>query len=127
MPKTYEHPQALPQLFRQLADDGARVAETELALARAEAAAMVRGYVTAIAVALLCLVFAIATLIVMAQAGIIALIPYVSNPAYAYLSVGLFLTAVAIVLALISGNLLSRRHYPVGLIFKWLMGEGPVK
>lgn len=127
MPRPYEEQQGLPQLLKQLAGDGARVAEAELALARAEAAVVVRGYTIGVAVGTLCLAMTTATLIILAQAGAIAVMPYVANPAYAYLTIGLFLAAVTLTLAFTAGNMLSRKHRPIGLIFKWLAGEAAEK
>jgi len=66
---------------------------------------------------------AIKTLIVLAQAGAVALTPHLTNPAYAHLSVGLLFAAFTIILAFIAGNTLSRRHQPVGVRLKWLTGE----
>jgi anti-sigma factor RsiW len=118
---------ALPQLIRKLADEGAHMAEAELALARAEAAAIIRGYVTGIAVGGLCLATAITTLTILAQASVIALTPYVANPVYAYFTVGLLLAAITIGLAVVAANMASRKHRPIGLIFKWLSGDGVQK
>ncbi len=127
MPRLQEEQPGLPQLFKQLAGDGARVAEAELALARAEAAVVMRGYIIGIAVGTLCLAMTITTLVILAQAGAIAAVPYVASPAYAYLTIGLFLTAATLTLAFIAGNMLSRKHRPIGLIFKWLAGEAAEK
>jgi hypothetical protein len=63
----------------------------------------------------------------LAQAGAVALTRYVTNPAIAYLSVGLVIAALAIVLALLASNQLMRRHRPIGMVFKWLLGEGSPK
>jgi Putative Actinobacterial Holin-X, holin superfamily III len=127
MPKVREEQPGLPQLFKQLAGDGARVAEAELVLARAEAAAIVRSYVIGIAIGIFCLAMTTTALIILAQAGVIAIIPYVTNPAYAYLSIGLFLTATTIALALVANRFLAYKHRPIGMVFKWLAGDGMAK
>ena len=127
MPKIDKGPAALPQLIRKLADEGAHVAEAELALARAEAAVIIRGYVTGIAVGGFCLAMAVTTLTILAQASAIALTPYVANPVYAYFTVGLLLAAITIGLAVVAANIVSRKHRPIGLIFKWLSGDGAQK
>ena len=127
MPKRDNEQAGLPMLFKQLAGDGARVAEAELALARAEVAAIIRGYAVGITVGILGMTMAVTTLVVLSQAGAIALMPYVTNPAYAYLSVGLFLAGLTIALALIAGSIISQKHQPVGVILKWLTGESITK
>jgi Putative Actinobacterial Holin-X, holin superfamily III len=127
MPKIDREQAALPQLIRRLADEGAHVAEAELALARAEAAVVIRGYVTGIAVGGFSLAMAVTTLTILAQAGVIALMPYVANPVFAYFAVGLLLAAMTIGLAVVAGNMISRKHRPIGLIFKWLAGDGVQK
>ena len=124
MPKINSGDAALPQLFKKLADDGARMAEAELAMARAEAAAIIRGYVLGLAVGGFCLAMAVTTLTILAQASAIALTPYVLNSAYAYFTVGLLLAAMTISLAVVAASLFSRKHRPIGLIFKWLAGDG---
>lgn len=127
MPKPYGEQLALPMLFKQLAGDGARMAEAELALARAEIAAIVRGYLIGIAVGILCMATAITTAIILAQAGVVALTPFVTNPVFAYLGVGVFLAMTTVTLAFVAGSTLSRKHRPIGVILKWLTGEGATK
>ena len=123
MPRTSETGESLPNLFRQLGTDGLGVAEAELALARAEMVEVLRGYLIGIALAAAVFAVTLTALLVLAQAGAIALTPYVANPAVAYLSVGLGVAAMAIILALFASNWLTRRHRPIGMIFKWLLGE----
>ncbi len=127
MPKPAEAPQGLPSLFKQLGTDGLGVAEAELALARAEAAIVLRGFMIGVAIGVAGFAMTITAMLVLAQAAVAALTPHVTDPAFAYLSVGLVLVALAIVLLLISSNQLTRRHRPVGIVFKWLLGKGIAK
>jgi uncharacterized YccA/Bax inhibitor family protein len=123
MPRSSETEKSLPNLFKQLGTDGLGVAEAELALARAELAGVLRGYVTGIILGVAGFAMTLTAMLVLAQAGAVALTPYVANPAIAYLGVGLVLAALAIVLALFASNWLTRRHRPIGLVFKWLLGK----
>jgi hypothetical protein len=127
MPKSIDGKLGLPMPFKQLAGDGARVTEAELALARAEVSAIVGGYLVGISVGTVCMAMAITTLIVLAQAGVVTLTPYMTIPAYTYLSVGLLFAESSIILAFTAGNTLSRRHQPVGPILKWLTGESSAR
>jgi Putative Actinobacterial Holin-X, holin superfamily III len=127
MPKPHDEQIPFPQLLKQLAGDGVRVIDAELSLAKAEATTAVRGYLAAAVLGVVCFAVAIAALIIFAQAGAYALMPYFANSAYAYLSVGLVLVAMSIVLALFANHLLSRKTRPVGMIFKWLNGDRATK
>jgi hypothetical protein len=124
MLKREELPKDLPLLIKQLAGDGVRVAEAEIALARAEAAIIARKYAVGVAVGIVGLATGIAAVIILAQAFAIALIPFVTNPAYAYLSIGLVMIAITIILCLFAGHLFTRKHEPVGAILNWVMGQG---
>jgi hypothetical protein len=127
MPRSGETEKSLPNLFKQLGTDGLGVAEAELALARAEMAEVMRGYVIGIIIGAAGFAMTLTAMLVLAQAGAVALTRYVTNPAIAYLSVGLVIAALAIVLALLASNQLMRRHRPIGMVFKWLLGEGSPK
>lgn len=117
----------LPQLVKQLAGDGVRVAEAELALSRAELAAIIRSYVKGIVTGAVAIAVLIVALIVLAQGAAIALAPYLASATSAYFCVGAGLAVVTIGLALISIHMLKKKHEPIGLIFKWLSGAGIVK
>ena len=77
-----------PDLFKELANDGKRWLDAELALAKAEAGLRLRDYALGLGVALVGLVILIAATVVLAQAGVAALTPYVSGPAVAGVSSG---------------------------------------
>jgi Putative Actinobacterial Holin-X, holin superfamily III len=127
MPKRDEFQKELPLLIKQLAGDGARVAEAELSLARAEAAIIARRYVIGMAVGTCGIATAITALVILAQAFAIALAPFMTNPAYAYFSIGLVMLAITIILSLISAHLFARKHEPIGTILTWVMGHGDVE
>ncbi len=116
---------AFPELFKELADDGKRWLEAELALAKAEAGLRVRGYAAGIGVAFASLAILIAAMVVLAQAGVAALTAYVSSPAVAGVAVGIVLLIVVALLALLAKSLLVNRPKPVGLVFRWLSGDTP--
>jgi hypothetical protein len=114
---------AFPELFKELAGDGARWADAELALARAEAGVLLRGYAAGLVVAVLCLSVMIAALVILAQASVIALMPYVNGAFSANVIVGLILVGFVLALALTARHLLARKTQPMGLIFRWLAGD----
>lgn len=114
---------AFPGLFKELADDGKRWLDAELALAKAEAGLRVRGYVAGLGVAFAGLAILIAAIVVLAQAGVAALTPYVSGPAVAGLAVGIALLVIVAVLALVAKSLLVNKTRPIGLVFRWLTGD----
>jgi hypothetical protein len=114
---------AFPELFKDLAGDGKRWLDAELALAKAEAGLRVRGYVAGLGVIFAGLVVLIAAAVVLAQAGVAALMPYVSGPPMAGLIVGIALLLIVVVLALVAKSLLFNKTRPVGLVFRWLTGD----
>ena len=113
---------AFPELFRELAGDGARWADAEIALAKAEAGVLLRGYMAGLVVAIVCLSVLIAALVILAQASVIALIPYVNGALSANVTVGLILIGFFLALAFTARHLLMRETRPVSLIFRWLAG-----
>lgn len=114
---------AFPELFKELAGDGKRWLDAELALAKAEAGLRMRGYVAGLGVAFAGLAVLLAAIVTLAQAGVAALTPYVSGPAVAGLAVGITLLVIVAVLALVAKNLLVNKTRPVGLVFRWLTGD----
>lgn len=109
----------LPHLISLLAEDGARAAEAELALSRAELATIIRRYMLGIAAGIASVGALMLTLALLAQASAIAMIPYVGNAALAYLIVAIVLAVITVSLILIAKNYLMKKHEPIGLIFKW--------
>ena len=126
-PKNQRPRTTLPQLFKELAGDGVRVAEAELALSRAELAALIRSYAKGIATGAVAVAVLIVALTIFAQGLAIALVPFLASATLAYFCVGAGLAVVTIGLALISIHMLKKKHEPIGLIFKWLSGAGIVK
>ena len=116
---------AFPDLFKELADDGKRWIDAELALAKAEAGLRVKTYATGLGVAFAGFLTLVAAIVVLAQAGVAALTPYVSGPAIAGLLVGVILLIIVGALALLAKNLLVNRTKPIGLVFRWLAGNPP--
>lgn len=110
---------SLSQLLGQLAGDGVRAAEGELALARSELGEVVRRLLMGIVFGATAVGVLIVTVGILAHGAALALTPYMANAAYAYLSVGLTLAAIAIILFTIANRYLTKRLKPVGLIFKW--------
>jgi hypothetical protein len=116
---------AFPELFKELADDGKRWLDAELALAKAEAGLRLRGYAAGLAAAFASFSILIAATVVLAQSGVVALMPYVNGPAIAGLVVGIILLAIVAVLALVAKNLLVNKTKPIGFFFRWLAGNPP--
>jgi hypothetical protein len=114
---------AFPELFKELAGDGKRWLDAELALAKAEAGLRVRGYAAGLGVAFAGLAVLLAAIVVLAQACVTALAPYVGGPAVAGLAVGIALLLIVVVLALVAKTLLVNKTRPVGLVFRWLTGD----
>ncbi len=114
---------AFPELFKELAGDGKRWLDAELALAKAEAGLRMRGYAAGLGVASAGLAVLLAAIVVLAQAGVAALTPYVSGPAVAGLAVGIILLVIVGGLALLAKSLLVNKKRPMGLVFRWLTGD----
>lgn len=114
---------AFPELFKELSSDGMRWLEAELALAKAEAGLRLRGYAAGLGVAFASLSILIAATVVLAQACVAALMPYVSGPAIAGLAVGIILLILVVALALLAKSLLVNKTRPLGLVFRWLAGN----
>jgi Putative Actinobacterial Holin-X, holin superfamily III len=110
---------SLSQLLRQLAGDGARVAEAELAQARSELGDVIRNYIISLVLGAAGLGMMIVAVMMLSHATALALAPYLQSEVYAYLSVGLVLAVITIILIVAAYNFLVRKLKPVGLIFKW--------
>ena len=109
-------------LFKELAGDGARWADAELALTRAEASVLLQRYVAGLAVASAGFAAIIAAVVILAQACVMALLPYVDGQVSANLIVGFTLIGLVIFLALTARHLLANKTRPMSLIFRWLAG-----
>lgn len=110
---------SLSQLLRQLAGDGARVAEAELAQARTELGELVRGLLLGFFIGASAVAVLIVTVGMLAHGAALALTPYMPSVVYAYFSVGLVLAIMTAILILIAYRCLVKKREPVGLIFKW--------
>ena len=110
---------SFPHLIKQLANDGARVAESELALARSEIGDVVRSYILGIALGAAGIAVMTVAVAILAHATAIALAPYMASAAYAYFSVGLILAVITFGLLFAAKRSIMKKHEPVGLIFKW--------
>jgi putative superfamily III holin-X len=116
---------AFPDLFKELTSDGKRWLDAELALAKAEAGLRMRDYALGLGVGVAGLVILIAATVVLAQAGVTALTPYMSGPAVAGLTVGIILLGIVVILALGAKYLFVSKTPPTGLVFRWLTGNVP--
>jgi len=116
---------AFPELVKDLAGDGKRWFDAELALAKAEAGLRLRGYAAGLGVVFASIVILVAAIVVLAQAAVAALIPHMSSPAVAGVVVGLVLLLVVAGLAFTARHLLVSKTPPTGLIFRWLTGDDP--
>lgn len=114
---------AFPKLFQQLAGDGVGWINAELALARAEAGKVLGRYIAAIAMAFACIAILMAALVVLAQASVAALSPYLNGPVAAGFAVSLILFAGVALLGLAARHMVMRPIRPAGLIFRCLMGR----
>ena len=109
-------------LFKELAGDGARWADAELALTRAEAGVLLQRYMAGLAVASMAIAVIVAAAVILAQACVIALLPYVNDQVSANLIVGFTLIGLVMVLALTARHLLASKTRPMSLIFRWFAG-----
>jgi hypothetical protein len=114
---------AFPKLFQQLAGDGVRWVQAELALARAEAGKLLGRYIAAIVMALASFAILIAALVILAQACVAALSPYLNGPVAAGFAVSLILLAGVVLLGLATRHLMALPARPAGLIFRCLTGR----
>ena len=116
---------ALPELFKELTNDGKRWLDAELALAKAEAGLRLRDYAVGLGLAFAGFSVLIAATVVLAQACVTALTPYVSGPVIAGLTVGIILLVAVVILALTVKHLFVSKTPPTGLVFRWLAGDKP--
>jgi hypothetical protein len=114
---------AFPELFNELMGNGKRWVDAELALVKAEAGVLLRGYMSGLVVALLSFAALISAIVILAQACVVALKPYLDSQILAGVIVGLILLGVAMLLAFTARYLLIRKTQPTGMIFRWLAGD----
>jgi membrane protein len=106
----------LNELFKKLLYDGKNWLEAELRLAKAEAGHRLRNIAIAIGFAFVGFLILIGTLVVLAQACVAILTPFVSGPAVAGLIVGLILLVIVVILALVAKHLLVRKKPPMASV-----------
>ncbi len=123
MRKDEEEGIPLPRLFKQLADEASSLVKTEVALAKAETVELGKKYIWAIVLGVISLLLVLATIVMLAQAGVLLLLNYISSPIYAHLLMGLFLIVIMAVLLGIAMAIVKSKHRPVGLIFKLFSGR----
>ena len=123
-PKATRGGMTLVGLFKKLAAEGIEVAQAELDLARAEAVSVTKLYAVGAVICLAGFAVAIAAAVMLSQAMALGLEPYFSSLAKAYLIAGLAMLILTIFLTWLGVNFLKRKYQPVGVIFKWLAGEG---
>ena len=106
----------LNELFKKLFHDGKSWLEAELKLAKAEAGHRLRNIAIALGLGFVGFLILIGTLVVLAQACVAILTPFVSGPAVAGLIVGLILLVVVVILALVAKHLLVRKKPPMAAV-----------
>jgi hypothetical protein len=114
-----------PHLVKELANDGKSWLDAELALAKAEAGLRLRDYAVGLGIALVSVVILVTATVILAQACVAALTPYLSGPAVAGVVVGIALIGIVVILAFVAKYMLVSKTPPTGLIFRWLTGNAP--
>ena len=104
-------------LLERLSADGRGWAEAELALARAEIGELKGQAIKAVTFAILGLAAVFTALVVLSQAGIAFLMPYVDGPGVAALIVGLVLLVLVVICALVMRSAFSWRTESI--FFRW--------
>ena len=112
----------LTGLVRELADQAAGWADAELALTKAEVSVLLQRHLAAIVVAIAGFAVFLASIVILAQACVAALLPYVGGQVFANLIVGLALLGSTVLLGLQARRLQLRKARPLSLIFRWLAG-----
>jgi uncharacterized membrane protein len=116
-----------PDLLKELAVDGLRWAEAEIALAKAEAGTLLRSYITGLAVAVLGIAIFTAAVVILAQSGVVALTPYMGSESLAGFAIGLILLAVVVLLGVLTRHFLTHKMPAMGLILQFVAGSAGQK
>lgn len=103
----------LYELLKKLIQEGRSWLETELKLAKAEAGQRLRNFIIALGLGFVCFLILIGALVVLSQAFVMMLTPYVSGPAIAGLIMGGVLLAIVMILAIMAKNLILRKMPPM--------------
>jgi membrane protein len=103
----------LNELFMKFFHDGWNWLKAEVKLAKAEAGHRLRNMAIALGLGFFGFLILIGTSVVLAQACVAILTPFVSGPAVAGLIVGLVLLAVVVILALVAKHFLVRKMPPM--------------
>ncbi|MFN0190986.1 MAG: phage holin family protein [Aestuariivirga sp.] len=114
---------ALPDMVRQLARDGARWADAEFALTRAETSGLLRRIAGGLAMAFTALAILIVALVIIAQACVAAIAVLAGGEIEAGLIVGFGLLVCVILLCIIARNMvLTPMPRPSSLFLRLLTG-----
>jgi Putative Actinobacterial Holin-X, holin superfamily III len=127
MPKVRDGRLSLTELLQKLASDGKNVAESEMALARAEIGVMSREYLKGIVLAAISFASAFVTLFILAQTVALYLERIIDDQALAFLLVTGAMIILTVLLAVWAKSLFTLRHQPVGSVMKWLIGSKVAK
>jgi membrane protein len=106
----------LNELFKKLLEDGKGWFEAELKLAKAEANHRLRNIAIAAGLGFMGFLILVGTLVVLAQACVALITPFVSGPAIAGLIVGVILLITVIIMALETKHLLTKKLPPMASI-----------
>ncbi|HUQ35591.1 MAG TPA: YihY/virulence factor BrkB family protein [Aestuariivirga sp.] len=115
-PNRWRSKTTLNELFKKLLQDGKGWLEAELKLAKAEASHRLRNYAIAAGLGFVGFLILVGTLVVLAQACVALITPFVGGPAIAGLAVALVLLIVVVILALVAKHLLVRQLPPMSSV-----------
>jgi cytochrome c biogenesis protein CcdA len=127
MPKVQDGKLSLTELLQKLASDGKNVAESEIALARAEIGLMSRDYLKGVVIAAISFASAFVSLFIIAQAVAFYLERIIDDQALAFLVVAGTMIILTVLLAAWAKSLFNFKHQPVGSVMKWLIGSKVAK
>lgn len=111
------------RLVKQLIQDALQWSQTEIELTRADAKAMMRNYIIALALFFISFAILIAALFTLAQTVIGAIAAYVHGHLIAGLIVSIALILMTILLLALARYFLTRKSRSKGLIFRRLTGD----
>jgi peptidoglycan/LPS O-acetylase OafA/YrhL len=106
------------ELFNRAASQGKRWVADEFSLARAELADLRRRCITAAVFAVAAMATLLCALIVLAQAGVAAAVPYLGSETAAGVAIGAVLLMVAVGCGLVTGRMFDWR--PQSPLLRWM-------
>ena len=113
---------SIPGLLKQLLQDALEWSQAEIELTRADAKAMMRNYIIALALLVVSFAILIAAVFTLAQTVIGALAAYVHGHLSAGLIVSAALFGLTLILIAIARYFLTRKSRSKGLIFRRITG-----